>query len=1139
MPGDYSRKLFDQKKHYSAVLEQQGRVQLDADWNEQADLQQYRIATETKDVIGLSGVPKKNGGFKITLAANGAGLAIAPGRIYVNGLLFELDEPATYQQQPHYLSPDLQHFHLPGSPASPPASPAGSPPSPGGLKQGAYIVYLEGWQRERTYLDDPRIQEVALGEADTTTRLQNVWQVKLLKVGDGSSAATCNTSFTAWNDLIAPPTGKLNAQTVKNTDKKEPCALPPTAGYRRLENQLYRVQVIKGGDRSTATFAWSRDNASVETSITGVSGSVLTVADVGKDEILGFAGNQWVEIVESEPTLSGVTLVQIDAVKPGVREIVLKTSVSQFETKKGLKLRRWDMTGSALQDGLAMQAGWTDIEGGIQVQFSDGTYKSGDYWLIPARTATSDIEWPVNDLLQSIEQSPVGINRHYAKLAVVNAPDDVEPVIEDCRLLFPALTELTAEDIAFNNTHCKLGGADTVQEALDMLCSANDLRLHNKLLHGYGVICGLKVICGPMSERGIVYVENGHALDCDGNMIKLNTDGGLQYNIVAQAAAQGLLDNSGNGVVCMKITGGGNNAGMLSIEKYVKKGFFEEIMEGTLLMDFYNDCIKKLLLFVQNQLPFPLTDAPPVSLKQRRLTALVNLLAQMINASSGPYGFISGVRKQRSDNDCIEANQKDHEDDLLYCFYDMLRKLIASETYCAQFDHDKYPDYDADPGLDTIFGPPLKMHRRMKLHPNGNVAYTYGVNNKVYVYDLPKRELIQTITFPGSASIDIQDVAISANNDIYAVGKMGVSDSEFAVGALSGSGKITWNGTSVHCGMLYKRLAISNNGRLFASAAGKGVYEIKGINTAGFTCTLIRNCNATGLLHYHSSGTGERLFAAVSMDATLSTFEQVEGFLLANPAQMLVYKIAGTDGGDDIITDADNVYISGTASSKRVVGKFNIVTPGSGMMIDVNEPSSIIHLGIEKERNLLLIVLSDKYKVSVAPLKPSGQITVRKDFRIPVQLFPMTIACTPDRKRAYVLNAFVNTITDIDLAAVFSTSNRPDFTIEKPENLKTYRNAAVAAYAKLFNHLLQSLKDCFCDKFLIDCPTCNEKNAVYLGCVDIRNNKVYHICNFTKRKYVKSFPTVEYWLSTVPVLPVIKKLFTTFCCMVIDKSNKP
>ena len=34
MKGDFSRETFDSVKHFSRVLQQQGRVQLDADWNE-------------------------------------------------------------------------------------------------------------------------------------------------------------------------------------------------------------------------------------------------------------------------------------------------------------------------------------------------------------------------------------------------------------------------------------------------------------------------------------------------------------------------------------------------------------------------------------------------------------------------------------------------------------------------------------------------------------------------------------------------------------------------------------------------------------------------------------------------------------------------------------------------------------------------------------------------------------------------------------------------------------------------------------------------------------------------------------------------------------------------------------------------
>src|SRR5262249_5690189 len=153
-----------------------------------------------------------------------------------------------------------------------------------------------------------------------------------------------------------------------------------------------------------------------------------------------------------------------------------------------LKLRRWDQTGNmAKTDGIEMTAGWLDLEGGIQVQFAQGSYRSGDYWLIPARTATGEIEWPPFEVPNThpIPQPPIGIRHHYCRLALLKVQGG-NLHLEDCREKFPPLTDICAEDICFDNSVCKLPEAKTVQEALDRLCAAHDLRHHNKHLHGWG-----------------------------------------------------------------------------------------------------------------------------------------------------------------------------------------------------------------------------------------------------------------------------------------------------------------------------------------------------------------------------------------------------------------------------------------------------------------------------------------------------------------------------------------------------------------------------------------------------------------------------------------------------------------------------
>lgn len=466
MPGDYSRVTFKRENFYSGVLKQQGRVELDADDNEQLAIQHYRDETEAIDVIGKAGVPKKNDGFKIGIAPGGHDLTISKGRFYLEGLLCELDHDSTYATQPY----------LPDPPFGPTSSPPPSPPALQ-LTDGNYLVYLDAWKREITALDNDAIREVALGGPDTAARLQNVWQVRLLELGATSPPPDCKTPLAEFDQATAASTGKLKAQTVPPAPDDNACLLPPETGYTRLENQLYRVEVHTGGPRNTTTFKWSRDNASVQTTISNIAGAVLTVADLGKDQVLNFAAGQWVEIVDEESALKAEpnALVQIDTPGPGPNEITLKSSVAGLANRKGLKLRRWDQTGvSATSGGLnANLAQWIDLEGGIQVSFGPGNYHSGDYWLIPARTATGKIEWPQDGGAPKAE-SPVGIKHHYCRLALVESMGGVLSIVADCRKPFPSLTEICAVDICFDNQICGFGQAKNVQEALDNLCRRNE-----------------------------------------------------------------------------------------------------------------------------------------------------------------------------------------------------------------------------------------------------------------------------------------------------------------------------------------------------------------------------------------------------------------------------------------------------------------------------------------------------------------------------------------------------------------------------------------------------------------------------------------------------------------------------------------
>ena len=95
MKGDFSRNTFDPTRHYSRVLMQQGRVMLDADWNEQAAIMQDALRTLAKDLFGPHG--GIGTGFRIDLhdpTNNQADFAIGAGCYYVDGIRCECDRRA-------------------------------------------------------------------------------------------------------------------------------------------------------------------------------------------------------------------------------------------------------------------------------------------------------------------------------------------------------------------------------------------------------------------------------------------------------------------------------------------------------------------------------------------------------------------------------------------------------------------------------------------------------------------------------------------------------------------------------------------------------------------------------------------------------------------------------------------------------------------------------------------------------------------------------------------------------------------------------------------------------------------------------------------------------------------------------------
>jgi len=485
MKGDFTRLTFDPEKHFSRVLMQQGRVTLDADWNEQSSILLHYLRTLARDLIGPYAAPVENPGFVLTTGNNS--LLIGAGRYYVDGILVENDTECSYETQPAYPVPGSDPFLKPS-------------------QGNEFWLYLDVWERHVTIIEDDSIREPALGGPDTCTRSKIVWQIKALpidtvkkataervarlkaeqsklqkqlKAADGTSQKAIQARLNVIKVKIeeAPPISPngepgtmdchsplenlvglsapaMAARVDPGIRTEDACVTPPDSKYRGAENQFYRVEIHRGGAAGEATFKWSRNNGSVAAAWLGTDGNDL---QVGRTH--GFTAGNWVELCDDNMELGGQPgiLVQLVKVEGGTLSVDPATTlppISKYPTNP--KVRLWNQMATdaiVLADDSAIPvqespAGatadhivWLDLEDGVQIQFSNGgNYRTGDYWWFPARVATGKVEWPQADDLNPQPLPPHGVKHHYAPLGFVSWNGKEWDITKNCQCDFEPLS---------------------------------------------------------------------------------------------------------------------------------------------------------------------------------------------------------------------------------------------------------------------------------------------------------------------------------------------------------------------------------------------------------------------------------------------------------------------------------------------------------------------------------------------------------------------------------------------------------------------------------------------------------------------------------------------------------------------------
>ena len=158
-------------------------------------------------------------------------------------------------------------------------------------------------------------------------------------------------------------------------------------------------------------------------------------------------------------------------------------------------VRRWEGG-----EPIAVDTGeWIALESGVEIRFDSTGYHPGDYWTIPARTITHDIEWPRDPSSDApLFLDPQGIEHHTCPLAVLeHHADGAWSVESDCREEFPPLT-----DLRLGGCCLRVDPGDDLQQAIDRV-----------IQRGGGCIC---LGAGVHEHTGMLRIDGADQLTLHG-----------------------------------------------------------------------------------------------------------------------------------------------------------------------------------------------------------------------------------------------------------------------------------------------------------------------------------------------------------------------------------------------------------------------------------------------------------------------------------------------------------------------------------------------------------------------------------------------------------------------------------------------
>jgi hypothetical protein len=482
MASDRARVSFDPSRKWRGLVAQQGRVTVEADWNEAAAIQALSDRLIALDVIGPLGTP--HSGYAVTAGGSGSPpggsppsggpgpLTVGTGTVYVGGTRLDLDQEVELDGtlQPDWLDQSTDTLWVAPEPAVP--SPPSSPPV-----SANELVYLLAVEQEVSALEVPELADVALGGPDTMQRLrilqrfvrwptnspdctgawaevQAAWQTTGLDFDSATmllgSAAQLEVSF----DPVPPNAG--------------PCEPAATGGYLGPENQMIRVQVASV-DPATGvpTIMWGFDNATFLYELQSIApvpggpGVVLTLTQNPIDSYHYPQADQAVELLRDAAALSptddgngpfeyiasgsGFVTTVTTAYNPSLMTLTVAdqppADYLSASATPAPYLRVWQGTAEA-PAGTAVELETASATTGIQVTLtSSGGFHPGDFWRFAVRPSVANLIYPAR--MAASPQPPDGPHVWACPVAFVAWPASGSPAITSCIPPFENLVALT------------------------------------------------------------------------------------------------------------------------------------------------------------------------------------------------------------------------------------------------------------------------------------------------------------------------------------------------------------------------------------------------------------------------------------------------------------------------------------------------------------------------------------------------------------------------------------------------------------------------------------------------------------------------------------------------------------------------